>query len=166
MQYEITSNDWYNWSAQGYRGKVNRLVYRTPAPMWEPVKGARRFTVGPIIARSFIPPGRRYSPPVPGDGQWYEFVMGFERLGPKRFRSTWAWRRYTTSGTVAPDKWTAEVVETDHGLNGPDIAPVRSYEMGINRNRSFDSVMWWDWGPYELVDGSKYPNPFRVPMQR
>jgi hypothetical protein len=35
--------------------------------------------------------------------------------------------------------------------------------MGINRNRQYDEDMYHYWGPYEVVDGYLYPNPWNLP---
>jgi hypothetical protein len=163
MQFEHTANDWMNRATQNYTGAVRRSAFRSVAPTWEPVTGDRRYLVGEIIARTFDPPNTRYDPPRSGNGQWYEYVMGFQKLTAKSFRVVWAWRQYSVNGSVNPQPWIVDVMDTDHGASGPDITNARSYEMGINRNRSFNTTMSWDWGPYEIVDGTKYPNPFGIP---
>jgi hypothetical protein len=42
---------------------------------------------------------------------------------------------------------------------------VTVYTMGVNRNRQWDEEMYIYWGPHEVVDGSRYPNPWDLPGQ-
>ena len=46
---------------------------------------------------------------------------------------------------------------------GQVFSGISHYAMGINRNRQYDEVMSHYWGPYEVVDGSQYPNPWGLP---
>ena len=40
---------------------------------------------------------------------------------------------------------------------------VRAVTLGANRNKSTPRQMHIDWGPWEVVDGTRWPNPFQMP---
>jgi hypothetical protein len=96
-----------------------------------------------------------------GDGEWYEMVMHHKTVG-NRGEFTQYLRRYTSGGAVSPGPWRINahysVAQTGQVFSG-----ISHYQMGINRNRQYDEVMNHYWGPYEVVDGSQYPNPWGLP---
>jgi hypothetical protein len=116
---------------------------------------------GQYDVRSMI--RRAHPAPRSGDGEWYEFVLGHEQLSTSSARGVFAWRRYTDRGRVSPVSWTVNIVTRTNREPNREWAPARRYDMGVNRNKSFDEEMSWDWGPYEIVDGSRRPNPFGIP---
>lgn len=89
------------------------------------------------------------------DGQWWEFVALYERMGPERARQHW-WRRRLTP---LPGPWTYAGQEVEGG----PVPRVRAVTLGANRNKSTPRRMHIDWGPWEVVDGTRYPNPFGMP---
>jgi hypothetical protein len=105
---------------------------------------------------------RAYPSVQPGDGEWYEFVMGSITMSASTGRGIFAWRRHTTGGVVSPGPWRVYIQQVTN--TSAPWYPAGAYQMGVNRNKSFDEEMYWDWGPYEVVDGSKYANPFSVPL--
>jgi hypothetical protein len=40
---------------------------------------------------------------------------------------------------------------------------VAGITLGVNRNKSNPRTMHIDWGPWEVVDGSRFANPFGMP---
>jgi hypothetical protein len=106
---------------------------------------------------------RSYPTSQMGDGQWYEIVMGHLELAPLTGRGIIAWRKYTVADVVNPQAWTVYIVDRTHTDSTKPWVPANRYDMGVNRNKSFDEDMTWDWGPYDIVDGSRFPNPFKIP---
>ncbi len=101
---------------------------------------------------------RNLAPTIPGDGEWWEFVMGYLPAGDT-LTSVWAYRQSTVGGEIAPGTWTVDVRRTTGGT----WPLLHRYEMGVNRNGGYNTVMSIDWGPYDLVDGARYANPFAIP---
>jgi hypothetical protein len=98
-----------------------------------------------------------------GDGEWYEVVLHHKTVA-ERGEFTMYWRRYTYHGSVSPGPWKIDakylIVQAGQTFRGVSI-----YTMGVNRNRQYDEEMFVYWGPFEIVDGSKYPNPWGLPGQ-
>lgn len=107
------------------------------------------------------PPGSRC---FMGDREWYEIVWLHWTQGNRGEFTMWL-RPYTSGqGTiVAPAKWRIQSKFREAAPGGQYIG-VESYDMGINRNRQYDEVMYHDWGPYEVVDAGRYTNPWNVPV--
>jgi hypothetical protein len=112
----------------------------------------------PMISAPVGPSG---APTGPGNGEWYEVVLHHAAVGA-RAEHMLAWRQYTRAGEVAPGKW-AIIGRWEEFTAGDTWRPLVRYEMGVNRNRQWDEPMSIYWGPYEIVDGSKYPNPWGLP---
>lgn len=89
------------------------------------------------------------------DGQWWEFVALYERLGDQRARQHW-WRRRLSPD---PGAWTYAGTEVE----GAPVPRVRAVTLGANRNKSTPRQMHIDWGPWEVVDGTRWPDPFGMP---
>jgi hypothetical protein len=104
------------------------------------------------------PPG---APHGDGDGEWYEVVL-HHRTVAERGEFSMYWRRYTLRGVVSPGAWRIDarymIVQAGQVFRGIAI-----YTMGVNRNRQWDEPMYIYWGPYEVVDGDLYPNPWELP---
>lgn len=109
--------------------------------------------------------GKCYPSVVPcapaGDSEWYEIVMHHKTIG-ERGEFTQYVRRYTLGGAPNPGTW---MINAHYfvGKAGEVFPGVSHYQMGVNRNRQYDWVMYHYWGPYEVVDGSVYPNPWGLP---
>jgi hypothetical protein len=71
-------------------------------------------------------------------------------------------RRYTSGGVPNPGSWRVNA-HYFLGAQGEEFRGISHYQMGVNRNRQYDSVMYHYWGPYEVVDGSQFPNPWGLP---
>lgn len=90
------------------------------------------------------------------DGRWWEFVVFYEKTGPTSARQHHWMRRLTPS----PGMWTY----TGFEVAGAETPRVDAVELGANKNKNNPADMHIDWGPWEVVDGSRFPNPFRVPV--
>ena len=129
-----------------------------------PVDGAGGMDAHPMVKGASF----RGPPPNPngnGDGQWYEIVLRFKKVSTMVMQGAVAKRRVTLGGAWSPGPWTIIARQVTH-TGDPTveyIRPVISYDMGVNRNKQWDDVMWIDWGKYEVVNGALYPNPFNVP---
>ncbi len=96
-----------------------------------------------------------------GDGEWREIILHHKTLA-ERGEFTMYWRKYTVAGVINPQPWqiTGRLMI---GSAGSVWRGLSNYQMGVNRNRCYDEAMHIDWGPYEVVDGSQYPNPWGLP---
>ncbi|HET7233939.1 MAG TPA: hypothetical protein VFJ16_28265 [Longimicrobium sp.] len=92
------------------------------------------------------------------DGQWWEFVIHYRRDDRGAVVQYWR-RRFTTGGRAGPGPWTYHGVRM-RGPPGPRAAKV---ELGANKNKNNPQTMYLFWGPWEVVDGARYPDPFGVP---
>lgn len=92
-------------------------------------------------------------------GEWWEYVIHFKQTGPDEAVYQYWRRRLTSAGKLAPSGWTY------HGmaLAGAPAPRVAAVELGCNKNKSNPITMHIDWGPWEVVDGARYPNPFGMP---
>ena len=97
----------------------------------------------------------------PGTGEWIEVVMHHKTVA-ERGEFTAYWRQYTVGGQVSPKPWKIDaryvVVRPGQVFRGVSI-----YTMGVNRNRQYDEPMFIYWGPFEIVDGSQFSNPWNLP---
>jgi hypothetical protein len=96
-----------------------------------------------------------------GDGEWYEMVMHHKTTGARGEFSQYL-RRYSQNGAVSHGPW--RINAHWHEATSDIFTGINRYMMGVNRNRQYDEVMFHDWGPYAVVDGGVYPNPFNVPL--
>ena len=93
------------------------------------------------------------------DGEWYEFVILYQKTGANSARHAYWRRRLTTAGRISPGAWVF------HGLSiaGAVTPRVTSVELGANRNKNNPSTMYIYWGPWEVVAARGTENPFGVP---
>jgi hypothetical protein len=96
-----------------------------------------------------------------GNGEWVEVIMHHKTVA-ERGEFTVYWRQYTVRGQVAPQAWKIDARYLV-GRPGQEFRGVAIYTMGVNRNRQYDEPMFIYWGPFEIVDGLKYPNPWNLP---
>jgi hypothetical protein len=96
-----------------------------------------------------------------GDGEWYEVVLHHKTVA-ERGEFTMYWRRYTLSGAITPGAWKIDARFT-MAKPGQVFRGVTVYTMGVNRNRQWDEEMYIYWGPHEIVDGTRYSNPWKLP---
>jgi hypothetical protein len=97
----------------------------------------------------------------PGNGEWVEVIFHHNTQGARGEFSMY-WRQYTVGGAVAPSPWKINAWYLDV-QPGQSFIGIANYQMGVNRNRWYDEPMFIYWGPYEVVDGSAYPDPWGVP---
>lgn len=93
------------------------------------------------------------------DDQWWEFVVYYEKTGATSARQHWWKRRLTTGGAIAPGPWAYVGIEA----TGATTPRVRGITLGANKNKSNPTTMHLFWGPWEVVDGSRHPNPWGMP---
>ena len=94
------------------------------------------------------------------DGEWYEFVVYFEKTSNTSFRQYY-WRRKLTQGGVIVNN---PYIFHGYSASGSTALPkVKGIELGINRNKNNPTDMYISWGPWEVVNGATYPNPFNMP---
>lgn len=124
-----------------------------------------------ILGAGFLRPDgvwiRPQNSPLPGSqpwpnaseewtsGEWYEYVMHYQRVD---------------STTCKSEFWMKKLADSAYRYQGeqsvfpaPDSPPlVRGVELPANKNKMNPQTMYIDWGPWEVVDGAVYPNPFGV----
>jgi len=94
------------------------------------------------------------------DGQWYEMIYLYKRVGGNTARAG-AWvRRYTQNGRVSPAPFRWWMGEASF-VSAPPTAS--SFELGGNKNHGNEFDQYVIWGPWEVVDADKFPNPWGVP---
>ena len=96
------------------------------------------------------------------DNQWYEFVVYYEKTGATSARQYYWRRKLTENNVVVNNSWLFYGL-SETGNTTPQAAAI---ELGINKNRNNTSDMYLMWGPWEVVDGSRYPNPWNMPNLR
>ncbi len=90
------------------------------------------------------------------DGEWWEYVIHYHKTGPTTARNEFWRRRLTSKGAVAPGAW----VYVGSEFSGATTPRTTGIGLGANKNKSNPSTMHIDWGPWEVIDGSKQPDPF------
>lgn len=124
-----------------------------------------------IAVGSYLCAAGQTIPAGPGDGQWYEIIMHYKIAGTfgvaKSFEGTVATFRVTTGGVLRPAgdrtnvaNW--KIISLGVTQTTDLAARAKEYDMGVNRNKQWDSQMSVFWGPYDVVDGSLFPDPFQV----
>ncbi|HVH13426.1 MAG TPA: hypothetical protein VM759_10255, partial [Longimicrobium sp.] len=93
------------------------------------------------------------------DNQWWEYVTYYEKTGPTSARNHWWKRRLTNNGAIANNAWTYIGIE----VTGATTPRANGIMLGANKNRNNTSTAYIYWGPWEVVDGSQYANPFGMP---
>jgi hypothetical protein len=90
------------------------------------------------------------------DGEWYEFVAYYEKTGPTTARQAFWRRRLTNGGQEADNPWTWY----GFSWSGSTTPQVSGIVLGGNKNKNNPTTMYLTWGPFEVVDASRSPNPF------
>ena len=98
------------------------------------------------------------------DGQWYEFIVHREVTGPNTYVNRFYRRRLTEKTNIVNLTWNFWGISTV-GEPGQRAKPAGAICLGANKNRSNDKTQHVYWGPWEVVDGPKYPNPFKLPLE-
>lgn len=93
------------------------------------------------------------------DGEWWEYVVHYRRTSPTSAHNEYWRRRLTRAGEIAPGEWTYH----GYAISGAPVPPVSAVQLGANKNKNNPVTMFIYWGPWEVVDGSRYRNPFKVP---
>jgi hypothetical protein len=93
--------------------------------------------------------------------EWWEVIMYFERLSPTQNRGRW-WKRQLTQGMVIVDNPFLFEGWTQTAINGDTFVQAGGIALGVNKNNCTPTTQYIYWGPYDVVDGSVYPDPFGV----
>ncbi len=93
------------------------------------------------------------------DGEWWQFVVYYQRTGPMSARQYYWRRRLTSHGRQINNPW----IFCGFQMAGYPTPQVKGVELGINKNKNNPTAMYITWGPWEVVDGTTYPNPFDMP---
>jgi hypothetical protein len=149
------------WLWDGYNGRGQ--VELTNTTQYMPGWGVQDPNTGSFLsyAETALPGSQSFGQVTTEwtDNQWYEFVVYYEKTGPTSARQHWWKRRLTNNGVVADNAWTY----TGISVSGAATPRVRGITLGANRNKSNPSTMYIYWGPWEVVDGSRYPDPWGMP---
>ena len=92
------------------------------------------------------------------NGEWYEYVVHYQRLSDTQARQEYWYRRLTRGGQISNEPF----LYAGSINSGSPIPFVGGIELGVNKNKSNPTTMYVMWGPWEVVDGSRYPNPFGI----
>lgn len=96
------------------------------------------------------------------DGEWYEFVIHFEKTSETSARQRWWRRRLTEKGVIADNAWVFTGIE----IRADRVPRVRAVELGANKNKNNPETMHLAWGPWEVQDGSRVADPFGLEPNR
>jgi hypothetical protein len=95
------------------------------------------------------------------DSEWWEYVVYYDRLSSTNARQHFWRRRLTANGVIANNPFTYLGLALSNA--SAPLPAVRGVSFGPTRNKNSDSTMYLFWGPWEVVDGSLYPNPWGMP---
>ncbi len=98
------------------------------------------------------------------DGEWYEYVVHREVTGPNVYVNRFYRRQLTQGGKTVELPWNFFGIKTV-GEEGQVARPARAIQLGGNKNKSNDKTQYICWGPWEVVDGSRFPNPYDLPLE-
>jgi hypothetical protein len=92
--------------------------------------------------------------------EWWEFILYWQRFT----NTTGRWRIWRRQLTV-----NRQLVDQPFVWDGYDITATSgtlpragSISLGANKNKCNPADQFIYWGPYDVVDGSQFPNPFGV----
>ena len=96
------------------------------------------------------------------DGEWYEWIVYHEKTGATTGQVRF-WHRKLTQGGVIVNNTFRFSGWSYVGVTGTDIFPQsRELALGVNKNRDTPVDQYVYWGPFEVVDGIQFPNPWGV----
>jgi hypothetical protein len=93
--------------------------------------------------------------------EWWEYVLYHERLSSTTGR--WRiWKRQLTQNMQLAD---LPFIFDGYDMvaSSGTIPQARQLVLGANKNKCTPTTQYIYWGPYEVVDGSVYGNPFGLP---
>lgn len=94
------------------------------------------------------------------NGQWYEYIMYYEKTGAASARMRFWMRQLTMSNVINPGAWLMQGEEVTSCSSATPQA--RAINLGGNKNKTTPADQYIFWGPFEVVDGTQYPDPFGV----
>ena len=94
------------------------------------------------------------------DEEWWEYIMYYEKTGGTSARQRFWKRQLTVSGALDPQpfEFTGET-KTNCSSATPQA---RAINLGANKNKTTPADQYIYWGPFEVVNGVQYPNPWGV----
>ena len=93
------------------------------------------------------------------DGEWWEFVVYYQKTSTTSARQYLWKRRLTQGGTIVNNSW--HFIGWEYtGAETPRVGEIR---IGETKNKSNPHTMYISWGPWEVVDGDKFANPWGMP---
>jgi len=180
VKYAVPPGNTIGWTTKSpndpspYGGSYKVFFLHWPAPYYE--RGSMVYTNTRRLDAEFYVKTltKTGETPLPGsgtshgmssgtefaNGEWYEMIYLYQRIGTNSSRAG-AWvRQYTVGGVKNPQayKWWA----SDNFYSGP-VPLAESMELGGNKNHGNQFDQWVIWGPWEVVDGTKFYNPWGVP---
>jgi hypothetical protein len=152
----------FTWDGPDGRGELqfsNGTDYITGVSVRDPTGGYYPFTetLLPGASASFGQVTTEWT-----DGEWWEYVIHYRVTAPEAARFQYWRRRLTERGRVQPGPWSYHGME----MRGWPVPRVAKVELGANKNKSNPRDLSLSWGPWEVVDGTRYPYPFGVPHAR
>ncbi|HET6232064.1 MAG TPA: hypothetical protein VFE05_18465 [Longimicrobiaceae bacterium] len=93
------------------------------------------------------------------DGEWWEYAIHYRKTGERSAVFQYWRRRLTRGGRIDPGGWTYHGME----MRGSPTPRVAKVELGANKNKNNPRDLHLFWGPWEVVDGSRHPDPFALP---
>jgi hypothetical protein len=93
-------------------------------------------------------------------GEWWEFIMYYEKTSANNSQHRWWRREYTSGGAIVNNPYTY-IGTTRQNCDNP-TPKARGIVLGANKNKVTQVTQYLYWGPWEIVDGTPYPNPYGV----
>ena len=149
------------WHWEGYdgRGQVNY----TNTNGYEIGTGVLNSSTGQYIqySETQLPGSQSFGSATTewSDNEWWEFVVYYEKTGPGTANQHYWRRRLTSSGQIVNNPW----VYHGYQMSGSVTPRVSGISLGVNKNKSTPAAQHIYWGPWEVVDGSRFPNPWGMP---
>jgi hypothetical protein len=94
------------------------------------------------------------------DGDWWEYIIYYEKTGATSARARFWKRQYTQSGSINPGPY--EFTGEQKSSCSNTTPQTRGINIGANKNKTTPADQYIYWGPWVIVDGVQYPNPFGV----
>jgi len=95
------------------------------------------------------------------DGEWYEYIIYSEIVSPTHYRIRWWKRQRTQNGQLFDGPWDKYGGDFPNAQAG-SLKPSNAIALGDVMNKSPVATQYIYWGPWEVVDGTKYPNPYGI----
>lgn len=94
------------------------------------------------------------------NGDWWEYILYYQKTGATSARQRFWRRQLTSGGTLLNSGFAFQGEEVTSCSNTTPQA--RAITLGANKNKTTPADQYIYWGPWEVVDGSAFPNPWGV----